>query len=355
MSRSGWIYKRLYDAWNNRLRTAAGGRWARYCRPTWISFLLTERCNARCVHCDIWRNRGRETDSPTLDQWKVALAELRDWLGPVHVCLTGGEALLRPFTIDLVRYGSELGLFVEVLTHGFWEDQGKIEQLALARPWRVTLSLDGFGATHDRIRGRAGFFDKTARTIETLSGMRRECGLPFAIQLKTVIMSHNLNDACELARYATERGLEIFYQPIEQNYNTPEDPQWFRHSENWPTDPEAATAVVERLIEMKRQGFAIANSTAQLAVMIPYFREPDAWRVITQSHGAHERRASCSSPCCKCKPTATFGSVRSANRWGTSRNAACGRSGRHAQGGGSRAAVSNAVSRPRSERPSDCP
>src|SRR5215468_417782 len=110
-------YKRAYEGVNYRLRTFAGGRLANHCRPTSVAVLLTERCNARCVHCDIWKNRGQE-DSPSVDQWKTVLKDLRHWLGPVQVTLTGGEALLRPFTPELVAHGTSLGLFVEILTHG---------------------------------------------------------------------------------------------------------------------------------------------------------------------------------------------------------------------------------------------
>ncbi len=294
MAKLAWMYKRVYDGANYRLRTFAGGRFATWCRPTWIAFLLTELCNARCVHCDIWKNKGRE-DSPTADQWKAALTDLRRWLGPVHVCLTGGEALLKPFTLDLVAHGSRSGLFLEILTHGYWDDQSKIEQLALANPWRVTISLDGLGDTHTRIRGRERFFEKTSATLETLKRVRREKGLDFSILLKTVIMRHNLDDVAEVARFATQPGVEVFYQPIEQNYNTPEDPRWFEHSDNWPNDAARAVAAVERLIQMKREGAHIANSIDQLEVMIPYFRNPDAMRVVTQGHTAHERKAICSA------------------------------------------------------------
>src|SRR5512134_2635434 len=90
--------RELYEGFNYRLRSFAGGRWASYCRPTSIVFLLTELCNARCLHCYIWKNRGKE-DSPTVEQWKTVLSDLRSWLGPVQVSFSGGEALLRPFTV----------------------------------------------------------------------------------------------------------------------------------------------------------------------------------------------------------------------------------------------------------------
>src|SRR5215467_11587768 len=107
------VYKRLYEAVNFQLRGFAEGRFAKFCRPTVVVALLTERCNARCVHCDIWRNRGKE-DAPTVEQWKVVLSDLRRWLGPVQVTVSGGEALLMPFTPELVSYGSSMGLFMEV-------------------------------------------------------------------------------------------------------------------------------------------------------------------------------------------------------------------------------------------------
>ena len=287
-------YRRAYEGINYRLRSFAGGRWASFCRPTSIALLMTERCNARCIHCDIWKNRGAEPRLEMLE-WRVLLADLHSWLGPVQVVFTGGEALLNPDTLELVAYASSIGLFVEVLSHGFWEDQSKIEKLALARPSRVTVSFDGRAETHSQIRGRVGFAEKTERTIQTLMRMRKEHDLDMTIRLKTVIMQQNLEQVCEVARFAAEQGLEVFYQPIEQNYNTPEDSQWFEHSETWPKNPSQAVAVVRQLCELKNQGLPIANSVEQLNVMIPYFLDPASSRVAVQSHAAHEPKPFCSA------------------------------------------------------------
>ena len=289
-----YTYKRVYEGLNHRLRTFGGGRWASRCRPTSIGLMLSYRCNARCVHCDIWKNRGKE-DSPSPEQWKAVLTDLRGWLGPVHVFISGGEAMLNPAAIDIAAHGSSIGLFVEFLTHGYWDDQLKVEKLALARPWRVTISLDGIGEVHNRIRGREKFFEKTAASIETLKRVRQENGLGFDIRLKTVIMRQNLDSICEVAHYANQEGMEVFYQPIEQNYDTAEDARWFEHSSTWPDDPQIAALVVTQLIQLKRDGLRIANSYSQLEAMIPYFRNPDAFRVATQSHTAHESKPLCSA------------------------------------------------------------
>ena len=71
------------------------------------------------------------------------VSDLRRWLGPVHIVFSGGEALMKPFTTDLAAHAVSEGLFLEVLTHGYWEDQSKIERLARTKLWKVTISLDG--------------------------------------------------------------------------------------------------------------------------------------------------------------------------------------------------------------------
>lgn len=287
-------YRRVYEGLNYRLRTFAGSSFASRCGPTSIALLMTERCNARCIHCDIWKNRGQE-DRPNLDQWKTVLSDLRRWLGPVHVVLTGGEALLNRDTLELVAYGSSLGLYLELLSHGFWEDQTKIQRLAEAHPARVTISFDGVGRIHDLVRGRENFANKTEQTIQTLKRMRQDHGLEYTIRLKTVIMRQNLDDIANVARFAKQNGLEVFYQPIEQNYNTAEDSRWFEHSETWPGDTGKAIATVKELCELKKQGFPIVNTLAQLEVMVPYFADPERSRVAVQSHSAHEHHLLCSA------------------------------------------------------------
>jgi MoaA/NifB/PqqE/SkfB family radical SAM enzyme len=211
------------------------------------------------------------------------------------VCLTGGEALLIKDTPEIIHHGSELGHLVELLTHGYWSDQSRLEAAVAARPWRVTVSLDGVGDVHSMVRARTGFFERTLRSLETVMRSRSATGAPRSILLKTVVMRQNLDELAKVARFAKENDLEVFYQPIEQNYNTEEDTEWYLHSSNWPKDGERAASAVKELIELKQRGFPISNSYAQLEVMVPYFRDPARSRVATQSHVAHEQRRQCSA------------------------------------------------------------
>jgi MoaA/NifB/PqqE/SkfB family radical SAM enzyme len=294
MSTATFAYKRIYDGFNYRLRTFAGSRWASHCRPTSIALAMTGRCNAKCVHCDIWQDRGPE-ETLSVEQWSIVLRDLREWLGPVHIVFTGGEALMKSFTVELVRYAVDLGLIVEVLTNGYWKDQTRIERLARTNPWRITVSLDGIGDTHSQIRGHSDFFERTQQSLRTLDELRRSEGLAFRLRLKTVVMKQNLSAVSDVARFAANSGFEVFYQPIEQNYNQAEDPHWFEHSDTWPSDPAKCQTVVNELMNLKRDGLPIVNSFAQLEAMERYFLEPALLRLKTQAHAAHERRVQCSA------------------------------------------------------------
>lgn len=288
------LYRRAHQAANYRLRTFAGGRFRSACRPVSIAILLTERCNARCVHCDIWKNKGRE-DHLDLDQWKACLSDLASWLGPVQVTLTGGEALLQSFTPELVAHGVSEGLAIELLTHGYWLDQTRLEQAALANPWRMTMSCDGIGETHSLVRGREKFWERSLASLRLLARLRAERNLRYAIRLKTVLMSHNIATAAEVARFAAKNGMEVFYQPIDRNYNSAEDPLWYTTAPTWPRDPDVAAATVRELIRLKHEGYPIANSASQLEVMIPYFRDPEASQAAVYSQAAHETERNCSA------------------------------------------------------------
>jgi MoaA/NifB/PqqE/SkfB family radical SAM enzyme len=277
-----------------RLRGIQNGRFAAHCRPTSIILLLTERCNSRCTHCDIWKDCGKE-ETPALEEWKKVLDDLRHWLGPAQVTLSGGEALLRRDTTEILRHGSNIGLMMELLSHGYWPDARRMEQVALAKPWRVTISVDGVGEAHNIVRGRPDFWAKTSASLDTLLRLRREQSLSYIVQLKTVVMRQNLEAVTDIARFAAEKGVGVFYQPIEQNYHAEPDPLWFKNSPNFPPDPERAMQVVDELIALQDRGMPIRNSRAQLEVMKTYFGDPAGLSLAVQGHSAHENKQLCSA------------------------------------------------------------
>ena len=314
--RPALLYKRVYDRVNHSFGPPPADASPSLCRPTWISLLLTERCNSRCVHCDIWKNRGKEASSRRRSSGKPYSRETPS------LARTGARLHHRAARPSSCRTrstscatASALGLLMEVLTHGYWNDQTRIEELARANPWRITISIDGTrrGSLEDPwpkgLRRRTFGSDRDPAPPD-----REREGLSYSILLKTVVMRAQPRRARPIARFAASRGVEVFYQPIEQNYNTPRGPALVRRTARTGRTTRSGRCAAVHGAPRAEAIAASRSRTArqQLEVMIPYFRDPAALRVATQSHTAHDR--SLAAPRCRCSRSRRTATSRSALR-----------------------------------------
>jgi MoaA/NifB/PqqE/SkfB family radical SAM enzyme len=114
---------------------------------------VSDRCDQRCAHCDLWQDGGRPALSPEQRRRVVdeALA-----LGIERALFTGGEPLLSPDLEPLARRLREAGVRTLLATTGM----GLVARAeAVGRLFHeVYVSLDGpTPAVHDAVRGVAGF------------------------------------------------------------------------------------------------------------------------------------------------------------------------------------------------------
>jgi len=75
-----------------------------------------------------------------------------------------------------------------------------------------------------KLRGRPKFWERTSNSIETLKRMRKEHNLDYTIRLKNVIMAGNLHDTINVADYANQDGMEVFFQRSNRTTTRPDDP-----------------------------------------------------------------------------------------------------------------------------------
>lgn len=257
-------------------------------KPTFVCFKLSERCNSKCVHCDIWKNQQEEP--LTTDQWLHTLDQLREWLGPAHLVLTGGEVFLRRDTLQIIEHAANIGMVCEVLTNGILTEPHHCEALVNANVDQVTISLDGVTPeTHFAVRRVPGMYDKIVRTVDDLDRFRKLHRSRLKILLKMVLMSLNFHEAAAMADWVKERGqADIRYQPIEQTYAQEEDLDWYKASDLWISDLPAFTSMVEQLVSRKVAGYPIRNSLENLQSMVRYFSHPDRDMRKVQNHTDHE-------------------------------------------------------------------
>jgi MoaA/NifB/PqqE/SkfB family radical SAM enzyme len=148
---------------------------AHHIRELPIMVLLPHnRCNCRCVMCDIWKiRRIREVTAEDLRPHLAGFRALKvQW-----VVLSGGEPLLHSDLWALCRLLRAEGLRVTLLTAGLDLDQ--YASLLCELVDDVIVSIDGPPAVHDAVRGIPGAFQRLERGVRLLRHSRPEmrvCG-----------------------------------------------------------------------------------------------------------------------------------------------------------------------------------
>lgn len=168
--------------------------------PYKINFVLTNRCNSKCITCRIWEKHNTiESGSHTemdLDEIQLVLQRLPasiTWLS-----LTGGEPFLRNDLDEILSTAlkemPQLTLLT-IITNGLCED--KI--LRITTRFRhirnvqilLTFSLDGPAYLHNRIRGLPDGYQRTWQTYEKVRHLVKD-NKGFRVLLETTISSWNI-------------------------------------------------------------------------------------------------------------------------------------------------------------------
>ncbi len=141
-----------------------------------LQWHLTARCQQDCLHCYMrgeptYRQELRnELDFDTciriIDDF---VTTTKEWGVRGSINFSGGDPLLKPGIIDLVRYSTESGLSVGILGNPNLLNEKIASDLKSAGLVRYQVSIDGLEHTHDRFRGRVGLFQDTLRAIRVLN------------------------------------------------------------------------------------------------------------------------------------------------------------------------------------------
>lgn len=208
--------------------------------PFQITFSLTNRCNFKCVYCDIPLQRRKELST---DEWCAAIDEFRSG-GMGRASLIGGEPLLHEDVGVIIRHLKMRGVHTAMNTNG-WLIPDRIEDVRLLD--LVCLTLDGPREVHDSQR-RKGSYDKVITAIETLRGL----GVP--VVTMTVLTPSGADHVEHVLEIARAYKLKSFFQ-LEHDKGcdvmAPIAPRLTN---------ERIAALARRLIELKANGHPVGNS-----------------------------------------------------------------------------------------------
>ena len=142
--------------------------------PEAVTFFLTRLCNLRCKMCGQWGDFGAsKTHEPDALSTRLSLVEIKKVLDEFsrfrpNITLFGGEPLMHPEAMEIIRYIKAKGLHCLIITNGVMLSnfaQGLVD----TEIDEVNVSIDGQRELHDVIRGRPGAFDKIAAGIEAIN------------------------------------------------------------------------------------------------------------------------------------------------------------------------------------------
>ncbi len=168
-----------------------------------VILFVTSRCNAFCRTCFYWDHLNRPGDL-TLEQIK----KVSRTMPPItDLWLSGGEPSLRRDVSEIINeFVTNNGVSrVIIPTNGLAKTLvHKMVETALARhaiDLYLNIALDGYGKTHDRIRGVPGHWEKTLDCIRSLYPLKEKYGDRFRLNVNTVICAENYTEIEKLASY----------------------------------------------------------------------------------------------------------------------------------------------------------
>ena len=166
---------------------------------------LTLRCNERCFHCGSSCTAAPAQGELTLPEWRRVLEEVRaDFADELPMlCVTGGEPLLYEDFFPLMEYARDLGFRWGMTSNATLITPQVAERLARAGMGTVSVSIDGLPATHDRLRGTPGGYERALAGIQNLL----DVGAFRAVQVTTVVNHESIGELDEL--FGIMDGLDI--------------------------------------------------------------------------------------------------------------------------------------------------
>lgn len=250
--------------------------------PVYAHFGITHRCNLTCKMCGIWRygNRKEELTLPEIHQ----MAQRMRRLGVVQLSIGGGEPYACEYLEEAAKCFVDAGLNVRVLTNGVGVSEERIKRTVDYGVKAFSISLDSlYPERFDYICEKEGSWNEAVRTMTTVSKLVEGTdGMP---SINCVVSNLNLEELPDLVRFAKEIGFHISFLPVELLAD-PKDGvrNWEARFVRYRPEMglgvnESAEEVQDRidraydtLIQMKKEGWPILNSTPYLEASRMYLK-----------------------------------------------------------------------------------
>lgn len=172
--------------------------------PQHVVLYVTDRCNATCAHCFLWKDKCSMASELSLDELKRMFQHF--W--PItYLAITGGEPTLRKDLLDIIRLAKENTSVTHITLHTNGYFPSILERIAGTvcneHPdlrFHVSLSLDHLGRKHDAIRGLDRSFQRLIHSVEKLKQLAASYK-NLSMECDTVISTDNQDSMREIHEF----------------------------------------------------------------------------------------------------------------------------------------------------------
>lgn len=186
-------------------------------RPLLAQIVVTKRCNLACGYCFEFDNFSKPVP---VDVLKARIDELKR-LRTVFVTLNGGEPLLHPDAIELVRYIYKSGMIPMINSNARVLTPKMIEGLNEAGLYGIQISCDSLQdndvtkKSMKRLRPKLDMLKKHAQFKVRINGVLGS-GLPHeVIEVAKIVIDYGFDFQCSLMR--DEKGGALPFSQEEQD------------------------------------------------------------------------------------------------------------------------------------------
>jgi mycofactocin biosynthetic radical S-adenosylmethionine protein MftC len=162
-------------------------------RPhAFVQWLATYQCIFACPYCEASAAKANPDELST-EEARTLMDEIRR-MGASRVVISGGEPLTRADMAAVMAYANGLGLRLGLISNGYLVEE-MWERLRHLRYFLFFTSIDGVKSNNDRLRAKAGAFDRTLRSLELFA----DIGVPIRM-VNTAVHPGNIAQMQELGR-----------------------------------------------------------------------------------------------------------------------------------------------------------
>jgi MoaA/NifB/PqqE/SkfB family radical SAM enzyme len=177
-----------------------------------IQLQYNYKCNFKCKHCAIEKFKQQDGQTLTIPDVK-RIADQADAMGLASICISGGEPLMFPDLLDVVKAIGTDRFVISMDTNGWLLTEDKIKWLVEIGIDRIHLSMDGLEINHNEFRGVK---ESWKRCIEALPYCKKyNLGVVINIvTTKSLIKSGELINQLEYIKQFSEHASIIFAKPV---------------------------------------------------------------------------------------------------------------------------------------------